>query len=100
MAETNANLATQPAISHDPRMLTGRQIAAARVFLRWSAKDLATASGVGVATIHRAESVDDVPNLQVRTLKRIQGALETAGIKLIDEGPHTSDGGPGVRLKR
>jgi len=99
MVATNVDLATQPAISQDPRMLTGRQIAAARAFLRWSAKDLASASGVGIATIHRAEGVDDVPNLQVRTLKRIQGALEAAGIQLIDEGPYTGDGGPGVRLR-
>jgi DNA-binding transcriptional regulator YiaG len=100
MTATASNLAAAPAISYDARMLTGGQIRAARVFLRWSAKDLAAAAEVGVATIHRAEGTDDVPNLQTRTLMRIQQALERAGIQLIDEGPYQGDGGPGVRLRR
>ena len=99
MTATASNLAAAPAISYDARMLTGGQIRAARVFLRWSAKDLASAAGVGVATIHRAEATDDVPNLQTRTLMRVQRALETAGIQLIDEGSHSADGGPGVRFR-
>jgi transcriptional regulator with XRE-family HTH domain len=99
MTAANSHLATQPAISHDPRMLTGGQIRAARTFLRWSAKDLAAAADVGIATIHRAEATDDVPNLQTRTLIRVQQALEKAGIQLIDDGAVSQSGGPGVRLR-
>lgn len=98
MTATASNGANQPAISHDPRMLTGGQIRAARSFLRWSAKDLCERAGVGIATVHRAEAVDGVPNLQVRTLQKLQAALETGGIQVIDEGPYTGSGGPGVRL--
>jgi hypothetical protein len=64
--------------------------------IRWSAKDLARAANVGVATVSRAEVVDGDPALTLANLKAIQGALEAAGIEFISE----NGGGAGVRFGR
>ena len=37
-------------------MITSGQIRAARAMLKWTASDLADASGVGVATVRRIET--------------------------------------------
>lgn len=63
--------------------------------LRWTAQDLANASGVGVATIRRMEVEDGLPSSQIRSLSAIQTAFEAAGIEFIG----TPEDGPGVRLK-
>jgi len=76
-------------------MISTGQVRAARALLRWSAQDLADASGVGVATIRRMEVVNGVPTGQIRSLVAIQSALESAGIEFI--GSPTDN--PGVRLK-
>ncbi len=91
------NLQTVPLIRTQSGMLSGAQIRAARSFLRWSAKDLAAHSGVGIATIHRAEAVDDIPPINARTLAAIEAALEEAGVVGIDR---DASGGEGVRRKR
>ena len=70
------------------------QIRAARALLRWTAQDLADASGVGVATIRRIEVIDGIPSTNLRTLSAIQTALESAGIEFIG----SPDDAPGVRL--
>lgn len=77
-------------------MISSGQIRAARALLRWSAMDLATSSGIGVATIRRIEMVDGVPSSNARTLLQIQQTLESAGIEFIG----TPDARPGVRLSR
>ncbi len=76
-------------------MLSTDQVRAARALLRWSAQQLADASGVGVATIRRMEVIDGVPSGQIRSLLAIQTALESAGVEFI--GSPTDN--PGVRLK-
>ena len=76
-------------------MISTDQVRAARALLRWSAQELADASGVGVATIRRMEVVDGVPTGQIRSLLAIQTALESAGVEFI--GSPTDN--PGVRLK-
>ena len=63
--------------------------------LRWTAQDLANASGVGVATIRRMEVDKGVPSGQIRSLSAIKAALEAAGVEFIG----TPENSPGVRLK-
>jgi len=64
--------------------------------IRWSAKDLAKAAGIGVATVSRAEVEDGVPSVTSANLRAMQLALETAGIEFIPE----NGGGAGVRFKK
>jgi hypothetical protein len=76
--------------------ILGAQIRAARALLRWSAGDLVRESGVSLATIHRAESVDGKTAMTFANASAIRRALENAGVELIEE----NGGGPGARLKR
>ena len=76
-------------------MISTNQLRAARVLLRWTAQDLADASGVGVATIRRIEVMEGFPlRRHARTLVAIRVALEAAGIEFIE----SSNGGIGVML--
>ena len=79
-------------------MLTGLQIRAGRALLKWSTEHLADKARIGIASVHRAEASDGMPNMQVRTLAAIKAALETGGVEFLD-GYYTGSGGPGVRLK-
>ncbi len=76
--------------------ILGAQIRAARALLRWSAADLVRESGVSLATIHRAESVDGKTAMTLANASAIRRALENAGVELIDE----NGGGLGARLKQ
>jgi hypothetical protein len=69
---------------------------AARALLRWAAADLVRESGVSLATIHRAESVDGKTAMTFANASAIRRALENAGVELIVE----DGGGPGARLKQ
>jgi hypothetical protein len=69
---------------------------AARALLRWAATDLVRESGVSLATIHRAESVDGKTAMTFANASAVRRALENAGVELIEE----NGGGPGVRLKQ
>ncbi|HEY8903464.1 MAG TPA: hypothetical protein VIM48_07135 [Chthoniobacterales bacterium] len=82
--------------SHEFAKITGAQVRAARAMIRWSAKDLAKAAGIGVATVSRAEVEDGVPSVTSANLRAMQLALETAGIEFIPE----NGGGAGVRFKK
>jgi hypothetical protein len=75
--------------------ILGAQMRAARALLRWAAADLMRESGVSLATIHRAESVDGKTAMTFANAAAIRRALENAGVELIEE----NGGGPGVRLK-
>ena len=77
------------------RLITSEQIRAARALIKWSADDLAKASGVGVATIRRFESAPGIPSGQLRVLEMVRIALQNAGIEFIG----SPDDRPGVRLK-
>jgi transcriptional regulator with XRE-family HTH domain len=60
---------------------------------------LAEASGLSVPTIQRMEASEDVIRGQVDSLMKLIGALEKAGIELLNEGMVSAGGGRGVRLK-
>ena len=75
-------------------MFTSDQIRAARALIRWSAADLASASGIGSATIKRMEVMGGVPAGNVKTLLALKAALESAGVEFVG----TPDDRPGVRL--
>jgi len=78
------------------RSLTSAQIRAARALLRWLARDLARESGLGVATIRRAELAEGETSMTAVNNMAVRHALETAGVEFIDE----NGGGPGVRLRK
>ena len=82
--------------SHDSKEITGAQIRAARALIRWSAKDLARAAGVGVATVSRAEGEDGNPTVTTANLMAMRHALEAAGVEFIPE----NGGGLGIRFKK
>ncbi|WP_438618746.1 helix-turn-helix domain-containing protein [Oryzifoliimicrobium ureilyticus] len=82
--------------SHEFMKITGTQLRAARAMIHWSAKDLARAAGIGVATVSRAEVEDGVPSVTSANLRAMQLALEAVGIEFIPE----NGGGVGVRLKK
>jgi transcriptional regulator with XRE-family HTH domain len=72
------------------------QIRAARVMLGLSQQELATRSGVGLATLKRIEAGGVELTGTVRIVTRLKRALADAGIVFIDQ-DRTS--GPGVRLR-
>ena len=76
-------------------MLISGQIRAARALLKISQEQLAQSAGISIPTVKRSES-DHPDALAVadKTLKKIQAALENAGIEFLDGDE------PGVKLKR
>jgi transcriptional regulator with XRE-family HTH domain len=76
--------------------ITGAQIRAARALIRWRAEDLAKASGVGVATVRRAELLDGPVTMTGPNAAAVQRALEAAGVIFVEENGE----GPGVRLRK
>ncbi|PUE33207.1 transcriptional regulator [Limnohabitans sp. Jir61] len=77
------------------KVISSSQIRAARALLRWSADQLATSSGVGVATIRRLELTEGVPSSNAKTLHAIKTTLESAGVEFIG----TPENGAGVRFR-
>ena len=76
-------------------MITSSQIRAARSLMKWTGKELASASGVAFSTLMRLETGEGVPAAHAKTLDAIQKAFEQAGIEFIG----TADNGAGVRWK-
>ena len=76
-------------------MISGLQIRAARMFLRWTAPDLAEKSGVSVSTIQRLEQFDGLPSGNMSSISAIHDAFVQAGIEFLG----TPDENPGVRLR-
>ena len=62
-------------------------------------RDLASMSGLSVPTIQRMEASDGVIRGNVDSLMKLIGALNAAGVELIDEGVASPGGGRGLRLK-
>lgn len=75
-------------------LVTSEQLRAARSMLRMEQERLAEASGVGVSTIRRLEGLDGELRAQATTLRRLERALEAAGVVF------TNGDEPGVRLRR
>ena len=73
-------------------VISGQQSKMARAALDWGVRDLSVAANVGVNTVTRFESGR---NVTLATVRKIQDALQVAGIEFIDE----NGGGPGVRLR-
>ena len=58
---------------------------------------LASRSGIGLATLKRIESAGTELTGTAQTMSRIQKALEAAGVTFIDQ---EGEQGPGVRLRK
>src|SRR5260221_3177155 len=76
------------------KLVTTRQVKAARALLGWSQADLAQHSGVSEPTVARLESVDGALGGREDTAGKIRTAIEIAGIDFLDE----NVGGRCVRL--
>jgi transcriptional regulator with XRE-family HTH domain len=76
--------------------ITTAQLRAARALLRWSAEDLATAAGVSLVTIRRAEPKDGPLAMIPANAAAVRRALETAGVIFVPENGE----GAGVRLRK
>lgn len=63
---------------------TTRQIKAARALLRWSQETLALSAGVATTTVKRLEAVDGELGCTPDIQNKILGALDVAGVELID----------------
>ncbi len=74
-------------------MITGNQLRAARALLDWTQDDLAATAGVTERTVRSCEEGGRQP--YARTIARLRGALESAGIEFIE-----SETGVGVLLTR
>jgi len=81
-------------------MITAAQLRAARALTGMDQRDLATASGLSLPTIQRMEASEGVIRGNVDSLMKLIGALEAAGVELINEGAISEKGGRGIRLKR
>lgn len=78
-------------------MLCCEQIRAARNLIGWGQLELAQHADVGVATVRRLEADTGPVRGNVETMRKIQTALEKAGVEFIqDDGKK----GPGVRLAK
>lgn len=78
------------------RMVSVRQVKAARSLLAWSQGDLAAASNISEPTIARLESQDGELGGRAETAQKIVAALESAGVIFL---PSNGEGA-GVRLKK
>ena len=80
----------------ETKLITIRQIKAARALLGWSQAHLARFSSISEPTIARLETIDGPLGGRPETAEKIKLALEKAGIEFIQE----NGGGPGVRLRK
>ena len=81
-------------------MLTAPQLRAARALLEIDQRELSRLSDVSLATIQRMEASDGNVRGVVDSLMKIVGALEAAGVELIDENMRSDGGGRGIRLRQ
>ena len=72
------------------------QIRAARALLGWSQSQLASAAGIGLATLQRIEQSEGMMKGNFATVLKIQNALEKAGIHFTND----ESGEIGVRLQK
>lgn len=75
-------------------MLVSEQIRAARALLGWSARELAERAGLHITTVQRMETGQGPVSGNIRSIRRIQEALEAAGTEFLDDNRE-----PGVRLR-
>jgi hypothetical protein len=77
----------------------GPQRRAARALLEMDQRTPAGASGLSLPTIQRMDASDGVIRGRVESLMKLNAALDTAGVELINEGSISDRCGRGVRLK-
>lgn len=89
-------------LQHVSPMLTGDQISAARKLAGLARQeDLADLTGLGIATIQRAESAGkDIPGMNTTKMAAIVRALESKGVAFMADGSVSLVGGVSMRLKR
>ncbi len=80
-------------------MITAAQLRAARALIGMDQRALAAASGLSLPTIQRMEASEGVIRGNVDSLTKLIGALEAAGVELINEGAVSEKAGRGIRLK-
>ena len=76
--------------------MTVEQCRAARALLGWSAKQLAEAAQLGIATVKRFEAGQPV---QDASTEGMRASLDAAGVEFFAAGEVSRKGGVGVRLK-
>ena len=76
-------------------MFSPSQIRAARALVGWSQTEVATAAGLSIPTVKRAEA-DGGIRVSEDAVVAITSALKKAGVEFIAE----NGGGPGVRLRK
>ncbi|TXN76099.1 helix-turn-helix domain-containing protein [Methylobacterium sp. WL18] len=75
-------------------MITGPQLLAARLSIRWTPRDLAQHAKVPVSVVARAESSPGEPTVTIAQLNALMQALRAAGASFSVAGPDrdASDG--------
>ncbi|AWN52171.1 helix-turn-helix transcriptional regulator [Methylobacterium sp. 17Sr1-1] len=79
----------------DHSVVTGRQIAAARVLLGIGQAELAEAATISVPTLKRMEASEGAAAGMANNVRAVVSALEAAGIQFIPE----NGGGAGIRFR-
>jgi transcriptional regulator with XRE-family HTH domain len=79
-------------MSPEKFIMTGRQLRAARALLNWTGEQLATAAGISLMTIRRAEAIDGPLRLMPANLQALRAVFEGAGVAFT----HDADGNVGV----
>jgi transcriptional regulator with XRE-family HTH domain len=87
-------------MTDDPKLvkiflISPAQMRAARGLLGWSQTKLGIEAGMSLPTVKRYETAAGA-KVSDDAVKRLQRALEKAGVEFIDE----NGGGPGVRLRK
>jgi transcriptional regulator with XRE-family HTH domain len=72
-----------PAIRSQSGAITAAQLRAARAFLGWSARQLASKSGVSHSAIARAEKAKGWVRMHAQKLTAIRGTFEDHGIEFL-----------------
>jgi transcriptional regulator with XRE-family HTH domain len=75
-------------------LLTPEMCRTARALLDWTPQQLASAAGLGIATVRRFESGGIV---RMPSVEAMLQALQAAGLEFIAAGGKSLDGGPGLR---
>jgi transcriptional regulator with XRE-family HTH domain len=83
-------------MNRQDKVITGRQIAAARTLIGFGQAELADRSSISVPTLKRMEASSGPAAGLANNVAAVRQALESAGVEFIAE----NGGGPGVRLRK